>query len=362
MIHIIIGTKAQYIKTAPLLRELDSRNIAYNFIDTGQHAQITKDLRQELSIREPNVYLRKEKDISAISDAFIWLVKYIMLATFSPKRISRDIFNNKKGICVIHGDTLSTLLSLYLAKRVGLKVAHIEAGLRSYNIFNPFPEEIVRIIAMKYSDILFSPSDWAYDNLISMNLKAKLINLKMNTNIESTRFALTCKSNLSLEIKNYCLITIHRAETIFNEKRMRFIVNLLLRIAKFRNLIFIMHKPTILSLKRYRLYNALNNSKNIELLRLLTHTDFINLLNNADFIITDGGSIQEESFYLGIPCLLMRKNTERIEGLDSNVYLSRFNQERIDYFISDYQKFRTNKFSNQNSPSEIIFQEIIKYA
>ncbi|MFH1202126.1 MAG: UDP-N-acetylglucosamine 2-epimerase [Candidatus Omnitrophota bacterium] len=363
MIHIVLGTKAQYIKTAPLLRSLDKQNIPYNLIDTGQHAQFSKMLRQELEIREPDVYLKDKFDISTLWSAFIWFQKYLILATFCPGHILKNIFKDKKGICVIHGDTLSTVLSLFLAKRAGLRVAHIEAGLRSYNIFHPFPEEIIRIIAMKYSDILFAPSDWAYNNLIKMNLKSELVNMKVNTNMESTYFALSKDANFKLGVLDYCIVTIHRAETIFSKKKMKFIVNLLSEISKSRNVVFILHKPTTLSLRKFRLYEALSNSKNIKLLELLPHADFIHLLNKAGFIITDGGSIQEESFYLGKPCLILRYTTERHEGLGENVVISEFNKDKIYHFLNHYLEFSQNNGNIDNiSASETIVKYLKQYA
>ncbi len=361
MIHIFIGTKAQYIKTAPVLRLLDKEGIAYNLVDSGQHAQITRQLREELGLREPDIFIGGAGDISKIHEAAFWFFKNSLLALFFPKKVFNSVFNGRKGICIIHGDTLSTLLSLFMAKRAGLKVGHIEAGLRSFNWFNPFPEEIVRVISMHFSDILFAPSDWAFSNLLKMKLKGRAINLKNNINYESLLFSLSKVRQADKNI-NYCLVTIHRTETILVRRRLNFVVKLLLDLAKERMVLFVVHKPTKIALEKFGLFGLLKND-NIELLEIMPHADFIQKLKGAEFIITDGGSIQEESFYLGIPCLLMRRKTERREGLGENVFLCGFCEKKALNFLREFKKYRTNQVVlSSEQPSKIIFREISSFS
>jgi UDP-N-acetylglucosamine 2-epimerase len=361
MIHIFIGTKAQYIKTAPLLARLDQENISYNLIDSGQHAQITRDLRREFKLREPDVLLRKQSDITKVPEAIFWFFKYLFFATFTPDKIFNRVFKGRRGICLIHGDTLSTVLALFMAKRAGLKVAHIEAGLRSFNWFHPFPEEIVRVITMYFSDILFAPSDWAYSNLLKMGLRGKLVNLKNNINYESLLFSLG-RIKQADETSSYCLVTLHRTETILIRKRLAFVIKLLLELARERRVLFIMHKPTKIALEKLRILSFLE-SNNIVLSDILPHGEFLAALKNADFVITDGGSIQEESFYLGVPCLLMRNRTERQEGLGGNVFLSDFQRSKIDYFFKEFKKFKTTPVQIKSElPSKIIFEEILSFS
>jgi len=113
--HVFIGTKAQYIKTAPLLRLLQEQNIKYNLIDSGQHAAFAPDLRRELGVKEPDVVLRSPGNIKTVAEAGFWFLRYILFALFRPRFVRREIFKNKPGICIIHGDTPSTLLALVSA-------------------------------------------------------------------------------------------------------------------------------------------------------------------------------------------------------------------------------------------------------
>lgn len=361
MIHIAIGTKAQLIKMAPVIRGLKQKGIVFNLIDLGQHSLITKDLREEFGLDEPNLFLSKDKNISTIREALLWLAK-IFFKSLSSSWIKKRIFLNKSGICLIHGDTVSTILGLYLAKRAGLKVAHIESGLRSFCWLEPFPEEILRNIAMRFSDILFAPSQWAFDNLVKMGLEKKSILLPGNTGQEAGFFSLKKNVDLDLKLDKFCLLTFHRIENIFLKKRLIFIVEMIKKVSSRIPIVFVRHQPTISQLNRFGLWQRLNKIQNIFYFKILSHRQFIHLLNRCEFVITDGGSIQEEAFYLGKPCLLLRRYTERNEGLGENVVLSKLDKGTIEYFLSHVLDFvRPNRVSEATTVSEAIVGSLKSY-
>lgn len=362
MIHIIIGTKAQLIKMFPVINCLEGRKISFNLIDLGQHSLITKDLREEFNLKEPAVYLSAGKNIAHLSKGILWILG-IFFKTLSSGWIRENIFLNKKGICLIHGDTASTLIGLYLAKRAGLKAAHIEAGLRSFCWQEPFPEEILRVMAMKFSDILFAPSQWAYDNLAKMGLKERAVLISGNTSLESTMYSLGKKVDVGLGLGKFCLITVHRMENILCKKRLEFIINLIPKISDKLPVVFVQHHPTIHQLKKFRLQEKLNKINNISFFKIISHAHFIHLLNVCEFVITDGGSIQEECYYLDKPCLLLRNRTERMEGLGENVVLSEFDMQTIDYFINHYSEFkRKAAVSREPLASDEIIHRLLAYA
>src|SRR3990167_7948486 len=143
-IHIILGTRAQLIKMAPIMLILQDKKIPYNFIFTGQHKETIKDLRKDFGIKKPDIILHNGKDITGIFQATFWLTKMFFLVIFKKKKIFGEI--KKNDILLTHGDTFSTILGAIMGKLAKIKVAHIESGLRSFNIFHPFPEEINRIL------------------------------------------------------------------------------------------------------------------------------------------------------------------------------------------------------------------------
>jgi len=222
MIHIIIGTKAQFIKMFPVIEELRNRSVQFNFINLGQHAHILKELSAEFAFNpQLSTCVAPGKDIATVGGGLAWMGK-ILVRSLNRKWLRNEVFRGKKGICLIHGDTVSTVIGLYMAKLAGLVVAHIEAGLRSYNIKELFPEEIIRLIAMRFSDILFAPSKFAFKNLERMGFEKKSILLSANTSYEVFRHDME-KSYLPQEYKSldFCFVSIHRMENIFSRWRMR---------------------------------------------------------------------------------------------------------------------------------------------
>lgn len=358
-IDVFIGTKAQYIKTAPLMRLMQARGIPYRLIDSGQHADLAMGLRKELGIKEPDVHLGTGESIETLASGIAWLIRYFALALFRPRQMSARFFSPAPGYCVIHGDTSTTLLSLFMAKRAGKKVVHIEAGLRSFNLFRPFPEELIRIICMRYADLLFAPSEWAHNNLLAMKAKGRAINLGQNTNVEAVAYALDqSEVEKPPQTEPYCIITIHRLETIFRKARLLFVINLLERISGSRRILFVMHGPTRRVLENRGLLARLEAIDGLDLLPLQPHTDFLKLLAGAEFAITDGGSIQEESHYLNVPCLVMRSETERMEGVGSNVCLAGFDADLIDEFLGNLARYQRSEKTLNAEPSRIILDTL----
>jgi UDP-N-acetylglucosamine 2-epimerase (non-hydrolysing) len=362
-IYVFIGTKAQYIKTAPLLRLMQDRGVGYVLIDSGQHASLAPQLRRELGVKEPDVRLHSEGNITSVVEAARWFARYLLLL-LRPAALRRRIFAHGDGTCVIHGDTPSTLLALLLAKRVGLRVAHIEAGLRSYNVLRPFPEELIRIICMRWSDVLFSPSDWAFDNLQRMKVRGQVVNVRHNTNMEAMHHALRqdagAPTGAGSEERPFCLMTVHRVETILNRRRLEFVVELAESLSERMDVVFVLHDPTRKRLDDSGLMSRLTSRDAILTTGLLEHGAFLDRLANAEFAVTDGGSIQEESAYLGVPCLVMRRETERTEGLGQNVRLASFDHAEIDRFLAEYPSLRRPEQGHETSPSELILETLLE--
>lgn len=354
MIHIIIGTKAQLVKMAPVMACMASGGIQYNFIYTGQHRATIEEMLTDFGIKNPDITLYKGKDITSIVEMILWSFRLLTLACFRKRAIFLD---DKKGIVLVHGDTLSTLLGAVMGKVAGLKVGHVESGLRSFNLFHPFPEEIIRILTFRLSDILFCPGKWAMDNV------SRLKKIKINT-VENTLYdciSLWGKNHERLDhVPNYnfVLVSVHRFENIFNKKRLEVIVEIVEFVSRFHKIIFILHKPTENKLKKMSFYERLNKNENIEFRERYHHSDFVALLTKSEFVVTDGGSLQEESYFLGIPCLLLRKATERQEGIGRNVVLSNYDVDVVKKFCERYKDFNLPVVKVDCSPSKLIVAEV----
>jgi UDP-N-acetylglucosamine 2-epimerase (non-hydrolysing) len=358
MIHIFIGTKAQLIKMAPIMRVLQDRNIDYNFIFSGQHRDTVSDILANFRIsKTPDVVLYDGPDITGIVQMgrWAWNIARVYGRAGRKAELFRDDTN---GIVLNHGDTFSTLLGAWLAKRHGLQSAHIESGLRSHNLFHPFPEEITRLLTFRLSDWFFAPGQWALENLAPY--KGHKIDTGYNTLCDALRHAEG--QHHEIPPQPYGLVSIHRFENIFSRKRLGMIVDMLLESSPAQRKIFILHKPTEKKLRQYGLYAALENSGHIELWPRLDYFRFMALVRGSEYLVTDGGSNQEECSYLGLPCLLMRKATERLEGLGQNTVLSGYDREIVRDFMQNYRHWRKAPLELADSPSEIIVDALETFA
>lgn len=354
-IHVFIGTKAQLIKMGPVMRELQARGIPYRFIHSGQHQETMQDLIANFGIRQPDVVLHAGRDITGIVQMLFWSLKILLRSLFRPEWLWSS---REKGYVLNHGDTFSTLLGTLLARCHGHQAVHVESGLRSFNYFHPFPEEIVRVLTLRLSTLAYAPGDWAAANLRGRRLQ--VVNTGQNTLLDSTRLHLGAPPKSGLRPDgHYGVVSIHRFENIFNHKRLAWIVNQLLECPPDRKLLFILHKPTRIRLEQAGLLARLEASPHIELRPRYDHIDFLQLVAGADLVITDGGSNQEECHYLGMPCLIMRAHSERLEGLESNALLSRYDAGLISRFLRNPEAWRRPSLLDQDySPSHAIVADL----
>ena len=358
MIHIAIGTKAQFIKMAPIIHRLDAQGVPYRLIDLGQHSLTTRKLREEFGIREPDVQLSEGANVSQVGEGLWWMLR-LFFKGLSARKLRREVFAGQDGYCLIHGDTASTLVAMWLAKCAKIKVAHVEAGLRSYRLFQPFPEEIVRIITMRGSDLLFAPSEWAAENLAKMGLGDRSVRLCGNTSLEACQYSEAKRVDTGLGGAPYALVTTHRMENIFSRSRLLLLVETIEEISRDLRVVFVQHAPTIKRLDEERLRERLEAVPGIRFFELVSHGNFISLLRGASFVITDGGSIQEECYYLDKPCLLLRSVTERLEGLGENAMLGEFDQPTIRKFLGSWKTLhRKTPLPVGTSPSLEIVREL----
>lgn len=355
--HIIIGTKAQLVKMAPVMLAMDKYKVAYTFVLTGQHQETMSDLISSFSLKTPDLILFKRHE----SDTPAKLLKWLFLCSKSAWK-SRGQFKNSKGF-IVHGDTLSTLWAAVFARLLKVKVIHIEAGLRSYDNFDPFPEELIRIAVTKLSHVLFAGGEWAKGNLTSHSNKL-IMDTKFNTILDSLRFSLSSCEQITYpknQGSNFIVVSIHRTENILSKKQFLKIMRYISASAEVIKIKMVLHPITRRRLKETQWYNILEK-KGVELIPRMNYMEFMQLLNNSSGLITDGGSNQEEAALLGLPCLLMRKNTERKEGLDSNIVLSKLDNQVIKNFVYQTKQNSWKKKSLPNcSPSDIIAQSLKEF-
>ena len=350
MIHVFIGTKAQYIKTAPLLWLMAAREIDYRLIDSGQHALLAATFQAELGVRPPDVRLGGDVDITSIPQAIGWTFR-LAGRLLSKRRLCEGVFGGLGGVCVVHGDTPSTFLSMVMARRAGLAVAHLEAGLTSGRWLHPFPEELIRFLVARRADLLFAPDDHAVRNLEAMGVKGRIVALPGNTVLETLR-----EADPAGESTGPVIITMHRVENLYRRTRRERLAALAEQLAATRRVRWLLHQPTIGALGHGTMERMKRSG--VELGDLVGHAEFVNMVAAAPFVITDGGSVQEECAMLGVPTLLWRKRTDRSDGLGGNVVLSRYERSVIQDFVRDPDRFRRPFRVPEVSPSVRILEAL----
>ena len=355
MIHFFIGTKAQLIKTAPVMLELQLLGVPFRLIDSGQHAEFTAEIRADLDLPDPDFSLVSDReDVATYRKAFGWLGEAAMRWAFNKRWIRESVFAGQGGVCVVHGDTASTLLGAEYALRAGLDVAHLEAGLRSFNLFDPFPEEWIRVRCMKRAAILFAPDDEAEKNLVDMKVKGKIVHTRGNTVTDALRLV-SEKSNVDAD-RPYLLATFHRLETLRSAERMKQMVETLNVAAETHRVKFVMHKPTEKALHSRGLLDHLGSG--VQRLPMQPYHRFIGLIKGAQCVLADGGSIQEECAALGAPLLILRSRSERSDGLNENAVFCDFNLDKVKHFLANYTNYVRPERIPDHRPSAIVAEEL----
>jgi len=347
-ILISVGTRPEVIKVMPILTELKKRNIDTFFLYTGQHRDLARPLFDYFNIH-PDIDLDIMKENQSIS--------YITASILT--KIEKILIKEKPDIVLVQGDTSTTFVSALAAFYQKIPVAHIEAGLRTHNIYSPFPEELNRILVSKIASFHFTPTEVNLKNLINDGVDKNSIIITGNTVIDTVkRVASTLKSKK----ENKILITIHRSENIGIP--MINICNAIKEIANtYSNykIIIPMHpNPKV----REIIKSILENINNVNLIEPLDYVDFIKEMISSKIILTDSGGIQEEAPTFDIPVVVLREKTERVEGVDAGTLIVAGTNKNniikiVEKLIEDknyYNKIvkATNPYGDGNSSKRIV--------
>ncbi len=303
----IIGARPQFIKAAAVSRLLrdDADEI---ILHTGQHydENLSKVFFDELEIPTPQFNLGVGSGTHGVQTGE-------MLA-----KIEAVLIDTQPEWVIVYGDTNSTLAGALAAAKLHIKVAHVEAGLRSFNRL--MPEEINRILTDHISDTLFCPSDVALENLANEGITEKVVIVgdvmadSLSYAAEKAETQSSVLSSLSLAPGQYYLATVHRAENTDDPKRLENILDALTSLDK--KVVFPIHPRTRLAIENYRYQHYLTAS-NIELIDPLGYLDMVRLEASARMILTDSGGIQKEAYWLRVPCVTLRDETEWVETVQS---------------------------------------------
>lgn len=321
MIVCLVGTRAQLIKMAPVMLALERDGTPYRLVLTGQHAVTMRELLAEFGVRAAPAALYEGPEITGMAQMGVWFVRVLWRGLASRRHVL-GLERGAKNAVVVHGDTFSTLLGALIGRLTRNAVVHVESGLTSGRLLDPFPEELTRRLVFRLATLAFCPGAWAAGNLA--RFRAEALDTGENTLVDAVRAALARFDALDVDLppRDYAVVSLHRFENVFNAARFAFIVGQLETMAARLPLVFVMHPATRRQAEKHGLIARLEGHAGIDCRPRMTYVRFLKLVAHARFVVTDGGSNQEEMSYLGVPALLMRAATERREGLEANVVLS----------------------------------------
>ena len=302
----IVGARPNFMKIAPVMREMQRRDAEFQplIVHTGQHydAAMSDSFFTDLGMAKPDFYLEVGSHSHAVQTARI-------MTAFEPV-----VLEEKPDWVLVVGDVNSTIACALVCSKLGVRVAHVEAGLRSRD--RTMPEEINRLLTDAISDLLLTTSQDADENLKVEGVAVEKIKFVGNVMIDSLFYSLKLaegshiREDFNLTGKEYAVLTLHRPSNVDDREKLGEMLDALCSIAERIPIIFPVHPRTKANIERFGFAEKIENS-NIRLIAPLGYLDFMRMYSGARIVLTDSGGLQEETTALGIPCLTLRENTER---------------------------------------------------
>lgn len=344
----VVGARPNIIKMAPLHKKL-TRHFEHEIIHTGQHYdyKMSEIFFKEFALPAPNYNL----DVGS-GTANYQIGEMIM-------RLEKIFLNTLPQLVLVYGDTNSTLAAALSAKKCNLPVAHIEAGLRSFDRL--MPEETNRVITDHISEYLFTPTQTAEENLQKENTQGAVFqtgDISVEIVREAIKHKSTILSDLNVSHSSYLLFTVHREENTNSHEALNSIVDAIRILDRDFPSIFPMHPRTKKVLTETGLYKILENCRNLKIIPPVGYVDFINLIKSAKRVLTDSGGVQKEAYLLQTPCITLRSNTEWVETVtDDWNRLTGIDTKTIVRTVLDWDPSKNSQkpiFGTGNTSDEII--------
>jgi UDP-N-acetylglucosamine 2-epimerase (non-hydrolysing) len=298
LLHIV-GARPNFMKVAPVLRALKQHPVQQLLVHTGQHYDVNMSdiFFQQLDIPAPDI------NLEVGSGSHTEQTSQIMV------RCEKVFAEQRPDMVLVYGDVNSTVAAALVCAKARIPLAHVEAGLRSFD--RGMPEEVNRLVTDQLSDLLFTPSEDGDENLAREGISREKVKFVGNVMIDTLiRLLPAARAPRSLALEErFVLVTLHRPGNVDQPARLKALIDALVEVSKDLQVIFPVHPRTRGRMKE--LGYSIPASARVCLTDPLGYLEFLNLQQRASVVLTDSGGVQEESTYLGVPCLTVRPNTER---------------------------------------------------
>lgn len=352
----IIGARPQFVKAAMVSKAIKDHNeegkgkISEIIIHTGQHfdANMSDIFFNQMGIPKPDY------------DLGINSLTHGAMTGQMLEKIEKVLIKEKPDWVLVYGDTNSTIAGALAAKKIQIKVAHVEAGLRSFNMH--MPEEVNRILTDRISDVLFCPTDTAMENLTAEgfeNMHIKIVktgDIMLDAAKVYSNYAVQPREALGT---NFVLSTIHRAENTDSKEKLKNIFSALSKIASQKQVVLPLHPRTKHYIGKYNI----ELSPQIKIINPVGYLEMVWLLSNCCMVVTDSGGVQKEAYFFKKPCITVREETEWIELVEINVnFLTGSDENKIleayHKVVTNTMNFDINLYGNGNT-RETILKELL---
>lgn len=356
MIGVVLGTTGELIKLAPILLALQERGERALVITTAQQVRQLPPFLEDFGLPMPDVWLargHRGADLEHTWQVPVWAAT---VAANSLRR--RRALKERVDAIVVHGDTMTTVLGSVLARLLRVPALHVEAGMRSGDWRNPFPEELNRTVAARLVEVHFAPGDRPVRNLRRERVGGRIVDTRQNTIRDAVDLAAAAPSvpGVALPDEPFGLVSLHRFELIEKPELFRPVLEILHEHSRTQPLLFVDHSVTAAAIERHGLDHLFDDR--FRRIPRLRYFPFISLLQASRFLVTDSGGCQEECAFLGHPALIHRAVSEHDTGLDTCVVLSKMDLGVLRAFLADPDRYRVPAPAPEATPTQIIMGEL----
>jgi len=355
MIAVVYGTTGELIKLSPVMVQLSERGVPALTLCTGQQAEQIPTMLDDFTLPQPDFWLshgKNGRDLERPLDLLPWLFQVSVSFARHRRTLKARLGSSTRPLLIVHGDTFTTVLGAVMGHALRVPVAHIEAGMRSGDWRNPFPEELDRVVTAQLAQIHFAPGARATSNLRAMKVRGEIVDTGGNTIYDALELARPDALDIDLPQTPFGLVSLHRFELLGKPDALRAILTLLHDASRSRPMLFVDHPVTAAAISSNDLGSLFD--ERFRRVPRQPYFRFIALLKASSFLVTDSGGSQQECARLGHPCLVHRAVTEHDDGLNGSVVLSRMDLAVVRGFLDDPMAYASVQTGDRVCPTDVI--------
>jgi UDP-N-acetylglucosamine 2-epimerase (non-hydrolysing) len=360
-IAFIAGTTAEIIKLAPVIRALDERGDEVELWNTAFHVGGLPATLADLGLPLPAVDLvpsRHQDDVVRVTQVPAWAARIAWTVVRRRRELRRRLARGSSGrsLVVVHGDTFSTVLGALIGRFLGAEVAHVEAGMRTGNIWHPMPEEINRRLVAKIATLHFAPTQHEVEHLRRERARGSIVDTGANTVIDALRMAIDGEVPAIDLPEEFGLVTLHRFEMLRNGPVFSRTLEVLHEASRSMPLVMPAGNTERHRIDELGLSHLFDDR--FRLVEKQPYARFMPLLARASFVVTDSGGLQQECGILGKPAAIHREAVESQQGIGDNLLLTGLDMDVLREFLGEWEGYARPSLLEQFHPTEAIVSEL----